>query len=99
MNEELIKRLFELLSEHTTSDPKQEYSPKEVAKIVDRDVGTVRDWCRMKRIKCRKAGRRVLIPHDEVERLKATHCELGPPDPSKVPPSLRSKYPASQSVA
>ena len=98
MSERLIEVLRELLLEQPC-DVKQEYSPKEVAKAVGRDVGTVRDWCRMKRIDSRKAGRRVLIPHDEVERLKATHCELHPPDPSKVPPSLRSKYPQSQSVA
>jgi excisionase family DNA binding protein len=98
MNERVIEVLRELLNE-AVCEPKQEYSPKEVAKAVGRDVGTVRDWCRMKRIKCRKAGRRVLIPHDELERLKATHSELAPPDPSKVPPSLRSKYPHNQSVA
>jgi len=98
MNEQLIEVLRELLNEQQC-DSLQEYTPKQVAKILSRDAGTVRDWCRMRRIESRKAGRRVLIPHDEVERLKTSHCELRPPDPSKVPPSLRSKYPSSHDVA
>ena len=98
MNERVIELLRELLSEQQC-EVRQEYTPKEVAKMLNRSIGTVHDWCRMRRIKSRKAGCKVLISHDEVERLKASHCELAPPDPSKVPPSLRSKYPSNQSVA
>lgn len=98
MSERVIDVLRELLNEQPC-DVYEEYTPRQVAKILSRSIGTVHDWCRMKRIESRKAGRSVLIPHDEVERLRASHCELRPPDPSKVPESLRSKYPSSQSVA
>ena len=98
MDERVIELLRELLREQE-HDIKQEYTTGEVAKIVDRDKRTVETWCRTERINALKRGRRWVIPHDEVERLKQTHCELLPVKLDLLSPSLRSRYSQSQSVA
>lgn len=91
--------LMKLVQELDNEKPQQEYSPKEAGKVLNREAGTIRDWIRMERVKSVKRGRNVFIPHDEIERLKETHCELLPPNPDKVPPSLKPKYCANESVA
>ena len=52
------------------------YSPVEVAEILDKKPYTVREWCRLQRVKARKrpTGRGDAdeweISHDELERIK-----------------------------
>lgn len=98
MKEQLIELLRELLNEQQ-HDVQQEYTTGEVAKIVDRDKRTVETWCRTERINAMKRGRRWMIPHDEVERLRNSHCELLPVKLDLLSPSLRSRYSPNQSVA
>lgn len=95
---QLLRRLVELLEPEKT--PKQElHTIREVAEILGRSPGTIYDWCRMERVKSVKRGNGRFISREEVERLQSSHCELAPPNLDKVPPSLKSKYSASQSVA
>lgn len=64
----VIERLDRLESKQAA--PKREYTPDEVAKVVERAPFTVREWARLKRIKSRRDARgRVYIPHEEYERI------------------------------
>lgn len=95
-----IKELLAALAKELDQpEEKKLYSPKEAAKILGREASTIRDWIRMERVKSERRGRNVFIPHDELMRLKNSHCELASPNWLKVPPSLRPKFSASQSVA
>lgn len=98
--QEVAELLEQLLAMVKKSEPtKQLYTPKEVAGMFHRAEGTIRDNCRMERIRSIKRGRSRFIPHHEVERLRNSHFELLTPNFDKVPPSLKPKYSASQSVA
>ena len=95
---QLLRMLLEKLDSEDTPR-KQLYTVHEAAKLLNRATGTVYDWIRLERVGCVRRGRRVFIPHDELERLRDSHCELLPPNPDKVPTSLKPKYSQSQAVA
>ena len=60
---------------------KEWFTTKDVAALVNRKPFTVREWCRLSRIHCKRRLNRKgqwYISKDEVERLIRTDCELLP---------------------
>ena len=76
---ELLAALLESLEK---PEVKEYYTTEEAGKMLNRKPSTLRTWCQQNRIDYKKSGDpkrgRLLIPHAEVERLKANHCQLRP---------------------
>lgn len=81
-----LDRVLELVEDRRVV--KEFYSTQEVARILGRDMFTVREWARLRRIHAvkRETGRGSsaawAIPHEELERIR-NHGLL--PDPSRQP--------------
>ena len=83
---------------HNTKRP-EEYPPKKVAELAGVTPETVRNWVRWGQCAAVKRGKHLFITQEEVDRLSACGWVVGPADTSKLPPSLKRRYSASQSVA
>jgi hypothetical protein len=74
---EIIDALGELKKRSQVATTKESYSPSEAATLLDKRPYTVREWCRLGRIRAKKrpCGRGVApeweILQEEIERIKS----------------------------
>ena len=81
MSDEVLRRLDrieEILHRIAEKEPEQEwYDTKTVAGLLGRSAYSVREWCRLKRVKAEKrvcgrgAAKEWMISHEELCRIKA----------------------------